>query len=277
MFTIIVISTSISSVFISYLMSICFNIRLVWDTPLQRAPVVTHIDFTFHNGIVYPLMVSGFAIAIKMSKNFYRKQKENEQLLKQKINAEVLLLKGQIHPRFLFHSLHSINEDMLNGAHNSPQMILQLSDILSYILYESDDEFVSLDEELDMIKNYIDLEKISYGDQLLVRFENNIHNSKKLIAPLILLPVMEFAFEQNSNHNEQPTSIDLNTHLNGNKFSFNVTVRNNTPALNNLLKTSVQLQQVEKRLQAQYDNRNYFKIHANKDAITISLSLIFNN
>ncbi|MEP7317985.1 MAG: hypothetical protein ABI921_04575, partial [Panacibacter sp.] len=92
----------------SYWLSTLFDIRLAFDLPLERATVIRQMDFTVSNGLVYPLTVSGFAIGIKMAKSFYTQQKENERLAKQKINAEVQLLKSQVHPRFLFNSLNCI-------------------------------------------------------------------------------------------------------------------------------------------------------------------------
>jgi two-component system LytT family sensor kinase len=103
----------------SYLISLWFNVKLAWDMPATRADIVRHIDFTFNNGIVYPLAVSAFAIAIKMSKNFYLQQKQNTVLSLQKINAGVQMLKSQVHARFLFHSLKTIHDDLLSGGRKS--------------------------------------------------------------------------------------------------------------------------------------------------------------
>ena len=242
--------------------------------PLNRATLVRQIDFMVSNGLVYPLTVSGFAIGIKMSKNFYVQQQVNEHLAKQKINAEVQLLKGQVHPRFLFHSLANIYSDMLNGSQQSPDMILKLSDILSYILYGSDEDRVLLGEELTMIRNYIDLEKISYTNNLLIRVENNIHSSNKLIAPLILLPVLECAFEQKSRQLQQPLQLALSMCMKKNTFLFNLTISGYYPGVNYALDENIQLLQVQKRLQLLYPKKHDFKIAPRESAIDLFISIL---
>ncbi len=101
-----------------------------------------------------------------------------------KTTAEVLLLKSQIHPRFLFHSLNSIYDDMRNGSERSPGMLLNLSDLLSYILYESDEKLVPLEKELTLLQKYIDLEKVNWSDRLVINMETGVEEREKLIAPL---------------------------------------------------------------------------------------------
>src|SRR5688572_8589661 len=164
---------------ISYWISTVVDIRLAFDLPLSRSTLVRQVDFIANNGFVYPLTVSTFAIGIKMAKNFYLEQKQNELLAKQKISAEVQLSKSQVHPRFLFHSLKSIYHKMQNGSEQSPGMLLKLSDLLSYILYESDDKQVSLEKELNLMKNYFELEKENWGGGLRIITGNKIETKDK--------------------------------------------------------------------------------------------------
>ena len=274
MLLIIVLFMSILLLLFSYFVSTEFNIRLAFDMPLNRTPLVRQIDFTASNGLVYPLTVSAFALGIKMAKNFYQQQKQNEVLAKQKIKAEVLLLKSQIHPRFLFHSLSSIYNDMLNGSERSPGMLLKLSDLLSYILYESDEKLVPLEKELNLLENYIDLEKASWGKKLVVNVGNEMNGSKKLIAPLLLLPVAEYVFEQFDNKKLQQLSLTINMLMKENTFWFMLGISGCTHPADHSPKENIQLLQVQKRLQALYPGKHDFKILKDKSAITISLSIL---
>ncbi len=269
---IIILFSSVLLVALSAWLSILFDVKLAWDMPLSRASIVRKIDFTVHNGLVFPLMVSGFAIGIKMSKNFYLQQKQNELLAKQKINAEVQLLKSQVHPRFLFNSLNSIHKDMLNGSGQSPEMLLKLSDLLSYILYESD-EPIPLDKELLLLRNYIDLEKISWGKRLTANIQNNIVTGNRYIEPLLLLPLADFAFEIFDKNRQQQILLMVNMTMKKPNFQFILSICGESAIFSKTIEENIQLLQVQKRLQAQYNGRHVFNVTSDKNTITISLGL----
>jgi LytS/YehU family sensor histidine kinase len=108
------------------------------------------------------------AIAIKLVKYWWWKQKETERLEKEKIAVELKLLKAQIHPDVLFSSLESIYQFAQHNPPRASELLLKLSDLLSYILYESDQSEVPLEKELKMIKDYMALQKIRMSNQLEV-------------------------------------------------------------------------------------------------------------
>jgi len=262
---------------LSYLLSTSFNIRLAWDIPLNRSSITRQLDFAVNNGLIFPLTVSGFGIGIKMSKNFYLQQKQNEELARQKTTAEVLLMKSQIHPRFLFHSLNSIYNDMRKGSEKSPGMLLNLSDLLSYILYESDEKLVPLEKELTLLQNYIDLEKVSWGDRLVINMENSVEAGEKFIAPLLLLPVVEYIFEKADRDKQREISLTINMQLEEGTFSLSVSMNGNTQSAGNVFENSSQMLQLRKRIQVLYPDKHHFAVAESKDVITIFLSLLLDN
>jgi LytS/YehU family sensor histidine kinase len=276
-FLLIVLLLSILLVLFSYFISTQFNIRLAFDMPLNRSTIIRQIDFTVSNGLVYPLTVSAFAIGIKMAKIFYLQQKQNEQLAKQKIKAEVQMLKSQVHPRFLFHSLNSIYHDMLNGTEQSPALLLKLSDLLSYILYESDEKLVPLEKEVTLLQNYIDLEKASWGNKLSVHIGNEINTGGKFIAPLLLLPLAESVFEQADKNRQQHFLLNMNMLIKENTFVFVLSMSGYEENTGNSFTENMELIQVKKRLKALYADKHDFKIETDTNAITISLSVVLNN
>jgi len=95
----------------------------------------------------YPTVIC-FALAIKLLKRWYLKQKETEQLVREKINAELQLLKAQVHPHFLFNTLNNIYSFILSGSDKAPEMIKKLSSLLHYIIYDYKRHIVPLDKEL---------------------------------------------------------------------------------------------------------------------------------
>ena len=269
LFFFIMLLVSIGFITMSYWLSILFDIRLSWDLPFQRDNIVRRIDFTVQNGFVLPLAISGFAVSIKMGKNFYLQQKKNVQLSKQKIDAEVQLIKSRVHPRFLFHSLNSIYNDMLNGSEKSPNMLLKLSELMSYILYESDKP-VTLQKEVMLLKSYVELEKIGWGKKLIIEINEDIVNTEIIIEPLLLLPLAEYIFIY-ADKNKQQLFLRLHMEVNEHIFYFLIEAKSNFEKNN--FEEDIQLLQVQKRLQAQYAGKHKLDLSRKENNISLSLHL----
>ena len=261
----------------SFLITPLLGIRIVWDIPMNRETIVRETDFTVHNVLVYPLTVSGFAIGIKMAKDWYLKQKENEQLAEQKIKKEIELMKSQIHPRFLFHSLDAVYNDTLNGFAKSPGMLLKLSDLLSYLLYESNEEKVPLEKELTITEDYLELEKLSCDETLQLTINNNIHGCGKLIAPLILLTIIECVLEQAYLNKKEKIILNLQMDIKENYFYFDLTLETKPAFIAWELKNHERLLQVQKRLQVMYPDRHFFKTEAEEERLTISVCILLDS
>jgi len=166
-----------------------------------RIPYYTSI----FSGVIITIKIIAVAAAIKLVKHWWQKQKEKERLEKEKIETDLQLLKAQIHPSFLFNTLNNIYSFALKTSLKAPEMLLKLSDILSYMLYDCNDRAVSLAKEIKMLEGYMALEKIRYGDKLEmnIRVKGDARNEK--IAPLLLLGFVENSFKQCSNRmTEQP-------------------------------------------------------------------------
>ncbi len=142
------------------------------------------------------------AVAIKLVRNAFFIQNKNKELDKKRFKteiklkeAELKLLKAQIHPHFLFNTLNNLYGLTLEKSDEAPDLVLRLSEILDYILYRCDEKRVQLLEEIKNLKNYIEIEKIRYSDKLKLdlNFPTNTHKLK--IAPLIVLPFVENAFK----------------------------------------------------------------------------------
>ncbi len=108
----------------------------------------------------------GFCCMIALFKYWIRKQKEWMQAEKEKVTAELQLLKAQVHPHFLFNTLNNIYSVSLDTSPKTAQLILKLSSLLNYMLYDCKTEHVLLEKEIKVMKNYIDLEKERYANKL---------------------------------------------------------------------------------------------------------------
>ena len=136
------------------------------------------------------------AVCIKIMKDYWLRQRENELLAIENIRNKLHLLKMQLHPRILFASLRRIHLQIEHGTREAPEMILKLSDLLSYLLYESDAEKVPLSKEAQMIENYLALKKLEHKRQPEIRFETSGDLHSHWISPGFFLPLLETAIER---------------------------------------------------------------------------------
>jgi LytS/YehU family sensor histidine kinase len=207
----------------------------------------------------YPTIV-GFAVAIKLLKRWYLKQKETEQLVREKINAELQLLKAQVHPHFLFNTLNNIYSFILNDSDRAPEMIKKLSSLLHYILNDCSRQLVPLDKELSMIQDYIALEQIRYGDRLNLSLHIQGTVKDKMISPLLLIPFVENSFKHGTSRMLTHPWVRLDIHIEKDFLEFKLT--NNKPEYNNESpgKKGIGLNNVKKRLQLLYPETHSLRI-----------------
>ena len=151
-------------------------------------------------GLRGAITVGGIAAAIKMMKYWYLKEQRNLQLQKENAEAGLQLLKAQVHPHFLFNTLNNIYANTQNVSPVASKMITGLSDILRYTLQEGNKPLVPLEQELQMIQDYISLEKIRYGNRLELHIQLPENTNGLHIAPLLLLPLVENCFKHGTSH-----------------------------------------------------------------------------
>jgi LytS/YehU family sensor histidine kinase len=123
-------------------------------------------------------------------------EKTAQDLEKGKLEAELKLLKSQINPHFLFNTLNNLYVLALNSSNRAPEVVYKLSQLMSYMLYESNQTHVALGKEIQYVQNYIALEKIRYGDRLDVALNIFVEDTEGIqIPPLLLLPYIENCFK----------------------------------------------------------------------------------
>ena len=136
-----------------------------------------------------------FTGGIKVLKRWYKDQKDAETLQQERLAAELKFLKAQIHPHFLFNTLNNLYSLTLKKSDAAPEMVLKLSNLLSYMLHDANAPRVLLSKEIEYINNYIALEKIRFGDRFELNFTTSGEIGDKLIAPMLLLPFVENSFK----------------------------------------------------------------------------------
>jgi two-component system, LytTR family, sensor kinase len=219
----------------------------------------------------YPTIV-GFALGIKLMKNWYLKQKEAAEAAREKINAELQLLKVQVHPHFLFNTLNNIYSFIINESPAAPAALKKLSALLRYIIYECNRPMVKLDKEIKMIKDYIDLEKIRYGENFNLSFQIQGNANNKMISPLLLIPFLENSFKHGASQMLTHPWVGIDITIGEEVIHFNVA--NSKPALvNNNVTKGLGLKNVKKRLAILYPATHSLDITDDMMSFSVALKI----
>ncbi|MBC8192577.1 MAG: histidine kinase [Candidatus Marinimicrobia bacterium] len=192
----------------------------------------------------------------------------------ERLKAETDLLKGQLHPHFLFNTLNNLYAQTLKQSPAAPEMILKLSSLLDYTLYQTRHPYVPLEKELEGIEAYIELEKLRFGERLDLSLEIQGYIDDKTIAPLIFMPLVENAFKHGiARHDHEGwIKISLKVMLDGCKFVVSNSVLETTKTKDKHSQ-GIGLKNLRRRLQLQYADQYEMKIQAESDTYTVSLTL----
>ena len=227
---------------------------------------------TIVNGFWIPLIVMGLSGGIRLTKKWILQQKANDLLIKQKISRELKLLKTQIHPRFLFNSLISLEDKLKKKQIDSPGFILKLADILSYILYESDGDHVLLAKEIEVIGEYMDLQKDNFPDTLYTSLDVDIPTYNLYIAPLIILPFLETSFEYLTVKDDSHKKITVDIKTDEETLFFALTCFEESPSENSFSQKSG-WSDITKRIENLYPDDHQLILKSNINGIQIELQL----
>jgi len=192
-------------------------------------------------------------------------------LLTSKVKAkeqELVYLKNQIHPHFLFNALNTVYGLALKNTPETPTIILKLSNLLDYILYQANKPKVLLVSEIEHLEHYIDLEKIRFNDTLKVTFTKQIENLEAEIAPLVLLPFVENIFKHGGMINGVLEAI-INISVTDTVLDFNIknTFRRKAST------GGLGLKNIKERLDILYPENYYLLIDSNLNWYEVRLKI----
>lgn len=219
-------------------------------------------------GLLSAIKITVVALVIKLLKNWWLKQKEKEKLEREKLNAELQLLKAQIRPDFLFSTLDNICHYAESASAKTPAMLIQLSDLLSYMLYDCETLKVKLEKEIEMLKAYMELEKMRQGEKLDLTIQIYGETNGQTISPLLLLPFIDNSLSYCNNAEEQAW-ISVEFTIEHNHFSMKLI--NGLPG--KIINDESSLDNVKKRLQLLYPNKHEIKINKEKEMLMAHLKL----
>lgn len=206
------------------------------------------------------LPVAGLAVSIKLYRTWMVERERAQKAEHDKVRMELDMLRSQLHPHFLFNTLNNLYSLTLTSSASASTVVLHLSDLLRYILYECKDASVPLNQELNMLKKYVELEKLRYGNRLDVAFSISGDTRQLAIAPLLLLPFIENSFKHSTSKQLDQCWINIHVHTQDDQLIFQVT--NSRPERNAEAEHDggIGLQNVSKRLSLLYPGTHELKI-----------------
>lgn len=215
-----------------------------------------------------------FPAAIFGLVRFYKNQRKLAVIEEEKKSMELKVLKNQLNPHFLFNTLNNLYTLALKKDDKTPEVIAKLSEMLDFVLYRSDEDFVDLEKEINLIENYISLEKLRYSENRLeVLFTKKINENYK-ITPLILLTFVENAFKHGTANETGKSKISMDLETIDNKINFKI--KNTIPQ--NILsvqagKPKIGLENIRKQLNILYPEKHILEIEETSEYFSINLTL----
>ena len=211
---------------------------------------------------------------MKFFKLWTIKQRDWMQVQQEKITAELQLLKAQVHPHFLFNTLNNIYSFSLENSPKTPHMILKLSSLLSYMLNDCKADEVQLEKEMEIMKNYIDLEKERYGNKIEISWsvEGDIKN--KFVSPLLMLPFLENAFKHGISEQIEKPWLTVNIAVKSDTLRCKITNSKNEFEPYSTNSAGIGINNVKKRLEFIYPDSYELKMHDERNYFVVSLLVV---
>jgi Histidine kinase len=246
-----------------------------WAVQLTLSARNDAATFTMTTGrAILPFFhVAGIAVSIKLLSHWYDQRQQTLEAEQQRTNAELQLLKAQLHPHFLFNTLNNLYSYTLEGSPKASEIVLKLSGLLRFMIYESG-ELIELEKEISLMEDYIALEKMRYGDRLDVSVVKEIDRVGYQVAPLLLLPFLENAFKHGTSKQIDQCWIGLHISVKYGKMNFKLvnSVDTDEDEKGNVI-GGLGLKNVQRRLDLLYKGRYTFNTLMKEEVYVVNLDV----
>ncbi|TVZ14335.1 sensor histidine kinase [Maribacter sp. MAR_2009_72] len=218
------------------------------------------------------LYTTGTGMAVFFLRRNIRIERENSEKEKLQRELELNYLKEQVNPHFLFNSLNSIYALSRQQSKETPEVVMQLSELMRYQLESAKKDFVSLKEELEFIENYLLLEEKRLSKRCTIEFliEGELLNYK--IAPMLLIPFVENAIKHGAQATNEQSTIDVYVAIKNAKLHVNVVNSKHTAVVKST-RTGMGLENVKRRLNLLYSDAHILEINEMEKEYHVNLTI----
>jgi two-component system LytT family sensor kinase len=242
------------------IVSVCFPLSIVVHIVVENEELQTLIwsDSFFLFLIINVIFTVITTMVLKLVKQWYSDQKTTKDLQQEQLQTELKFLKSQINPHFLFNSLNNLYALTLSKSDSAPEVVLRLSNILRYILYESNEGYVSVRKEMEHVKDYVAVEKLRLGMGVSIDIDIDDAIQDDPVEPMLFLTLVENAFK----HSEDilPEKRFIRIHAKSLDAGFRFLIENTfSPSKRDSETGGIGLENIKKRLNLIYPNQHDIK------------------
>lgn len=242
------------------IISVCFPLSIVVHLVVINEELQSLVwsDTFFLFLVINVLFTVITTMVLKLVKQWYEDQKMTTELRREQLQTELKFLKSQINPHFLFNSLNNLYALTLAKSDAAPEVVLRLSNILRYILYESSEGQVSIAKEMQHVNDYVAIERLRLGDAVRIDIDIDVDLRDEIVEPMLFLTLVENAFK----HSEQvlPEKRFIRVHAKGLINGFRFLIENSyNPSKKSADSGGIGLVNIKKRLNLIYPNNHDLK------------------
>jgi sensor histidine kinase YesM len=237
-----------------------------------RESLVEHQVWIFWGNVVVTIV----STVLRVIMDWWRYQSEKQLLVTKTMQSELRFLKSQINPHFLFNTLNNLYALTLKKSDKAPEIVLKISEIMRYMLYECNERRVPLSKEIQYINNYLDLERLRQPWNADIQFDVTGHVSQQMIAPLLFVPFLENSFKHGINHTvsgEGYVRMKLLVMDDTLSFSIENSKVAHTPLQSNPISGGIGLTNVRQRLEIMYPDDHSLIIQDQTHQFVVLLKL----
>ncbi len=220
-------------------------------------------------------LIAGFSTLFKIITDWVRTMQEKQELETRTMQTELRFLKSQINPHFLFNTLNSLYALTLKKSDKAPEIVIKLSEMMRYMLYECNEKRVLLSNEIHYIRNYLDLEQLRQGHHVDIKLEVEGNVSDQKIAPLMFIPFIENSFKHGLSNQIQHGFVHMRMKVDHYKVDFYIenSKPDALPHQDHRRSGGIGLVNVRRRLDIMYPDNYELTIHDNPKSYAVNLKL----
>ncbi|RIJ46556.1 hypothetical protein D1614_17955 [Maribellus luteus] len=210
---------------------------------------------------------------LRLARGWFRLQ----EIESERNKAELKALRSQINPHFLFNSLNSIYSLARKNSKEVPEKIVQLSDLLRHIIYDSDRDYIPLEKEIGMIRNYITLQNLRTDEQHKINLHVDGEVKEKMVAPMVILPFVENSFKHGLKGGADNAFVNILLTVSDHKLELEIAnSKGKSAGETDLRYQGIGIENVRKRLEMLYPGRHKLKITETEQTFTVDLQIEIN-
>jgi sensor histidine kinase YesM len=240
--------------------------QMVSEVPMDTWPKII-------NRLIVAIRFLLFSLFLKFIQDWFYQEKKINDITTTQLATELHYLRSQINPHFLFNTLNNIYSLTLKKSEKAPEVVLRLSEMMEYMIYESDGVKVPLDKEIKNLSNYLEIERIRQGNEAAINFEVIGEFKSKQVAPLLFLPLLENAVKHGINKSIANAFLKARLGVTDQQITF-IVENNNSERPGTAKRDGIGIQNLKKRLELFYKDSYRLKIEEGKDRYKVELTIV---